>query len=128
LRQPVADARLRQMRPRFFAVALACVAYGYGASTEANALLDRFPATVYHAKVLHKHISYHHRSSTYYLELTRWGHQPSDDASIPRTLYESVQKGDSVCVLAHPGALHVPWYVVSDCRDFAESTIPAPYR
>lgn len=119
----------RKKRSPLIAMVLACVPYGYGASTVANALFDRSPATIYPTTVLHMHIWHHRRSSTTYdLKLAAWGQHPSSEVSVPEPFYDSLRIGGRVCVLARPGALHVPWYAVSDCGDSAESTIPKAYR
>lgn len=110
-----ADPWLRQKRASLFIMLLFCAAYGYGASTEANALLDRSSATVYAVRILGKH-TLSGRSTTYYLTLAAWGQQQVDsDVSVPRSFYQSVKTGERVCVAVRPGALRIPWYVVREC-------------
>ncbi len=111
-----ADPRLRRKPAIPLITFLFCMAYGYGLSTEANALLDRSSATVYRTVVLRKRVSTG-RSTHYRLTLAAWGQQQtSSELSVPRSFYYSVLTGGPVCVMARPGALHVPWYVVSECQ------------
>ncbi len=90
--------------------------YAYGLTATADTLGDRGAATSYETEVMSKHVS-HGRSTTYYLDLAPWGpftfvHQ----VRVPSSTYRAVVEGDEVCVQLHPGALHVPWYRVTDCE------------
>jgi hypothetical protein len=92
------------------------MSYGYGAGMEANALLDRSAASVYAVRVTDKRES-SGRSTTFYLNLAPWGpmHKGNKVSVSPR-FYRSVKAGDTVCVALRPGALHLPWYIVSACN------------
>jgi hypothetical protein len=110
------DASLRA-RPATLALALliAC-AYGYGAGLEINKLLDHSAATVYSGRVMGKHISSGSRHTTYDLRVN----SPELDAfngniGVARSLYRSVEVGDSVCATVKRGALSIQWFVVHRC-------------
>jgi hypothetical protein len=95
---------------------LISIGYGFGAGLEANALLDRSPAQIYEAKVLSKRIS-RGKTTTYHLTLSAWGPLThNDEVTVFRDFYESLQAGDTACVVSHQGALGMPWYVVRYCR------------
>lgn len=89
--------------------------YGYGGVVELNAVFDNSPAATYSVPVVSKHIS-HGRSTSYYLNLSAWEREPEQtQVSVARDFYESVQPGDSVCVIFRTGALRIPWYRVARC-------------
>jgi hypothetical protein len=37
-----------------------------------------------------------------------------NEIEVKRDLYDATQAGGAVCVLAHPGALGMPWYEVQE--------------
>jgi hypothetical protein len=90
--------------------------YGYGIIQQINTQLDSSPLRQYSSQVLRKTYS-SGRSTTWYLYLTPWDPQTSvEKVSVSSTLYHSVHPGDSVCIAAHDGALHVGWYSVHSCN------------
>jgi hypothetical protein len=110
-----ADSSLRQSRGNLFVVLLLTAVYGYGASVQANILLDRSPETVYRPPVVGKYTT-SARSTTYYLSLGPWGpDMETGEVSVSRSFYQSLKPGDRVCVAVKPGALHIPWDVVRQC-------------
>jgi len=83
---------------------------------EANMLLDHAPAKRFQTIVLNKRIS-SGKHTSYYLRLKPWGAQSSpSDVSVPRALYASTVRGESICVYLRPGAFQLPWYVVDQCE------------
>lgn len=95
---------------------LLLIAYGYGTSTLANALLDRSPAASYATQVHGKHVT-GGRQRTPQMRLGPWGpRKAAADVTVPWDLYRSTGIGDTVCVVVHAGALGVPWYRVVNCR------------
>jgi hypothetical protein len=89
--------------------------YGYGIIQQINTQLDSSPLRQYSSQVLRKTYS-SGRSTTWYLYLTPWDQQPGvERVSVSSILYHSVHPGDSVCIAAHDGALHVGWYSVHSC-------------
>jgi hypothetical protein len=110
-----ADPSIARRRWPLLAIFLLSAFYGAGATTLANALLDRSEPQIYETKILHKHVSTG-RHTSWELELAPWGPQnQSAEVSVPRTLYNSVQPGDIVCIQYHPGTLKIPWYLVALC-------------
>jgi hypothetical protein len=92
-----------------------CAVYGYGLSVQANSLLDRSPAQIFRTAVVDKHVT-EGRSTTYYLHLQPWGPETDvTEVSVSSQLYNSSNRGDTVCIDLHPGALRVPWYLVHRC-------------
>jgi hypothetical protein len=56
------------------------------------------------------------KTTTYYLDLAPWSADiTKDHVSVPRSFYEAVQRGDTVCVRVHPGKFGLRWMQVSGC-------------
>jgi hypothetical protein len=91
-------------------------AYAYGATVEANALLDRNPARVFEAEVVYKRVSTGRYVTSWHLELGAWGPIGASQVSVPRTLFDAVQMGGQVCALLQPGAFGISWYYLAKCR------------
>jgi|HubBroStandDraft_5_1064220.scaffolds.fasta_scaffold15349_1 hypothetical protein len=89
---------------------------GYGAATQADLRLDGSPGVEYRATVMDLHES-HGRTTSYTVELSPWG--PIAGWSwqdVPRSIYQAVSAGDSLCVRLHPGALHERWFTIDLCK------------
>jgi hypothetical protein len=111
----LADRSLSRSRGTAILLFVLSMAYGFGASMQANALLDHSPGSSYRAEVTGKYIS-GGRHTTYELYLAPWGpKREQDKVSVSRWFYDSVEPGDAVCVVLRDGALHVPWYTVGHC-------------
>jgi len=111
MKLPAARAKLGAVVLTF----LLLMAYGYGTSALANALLDRSPATSYTTQVYGKHIT-SGRNRRPEMRLGPWGARTVDaDVMVSWDLYRSTNIGDPVCVLVHPGALRISWYRVAKC-------------
>lgn len=79
-------------------------------------VFDKSQTTIYPVPIVSKHIT-HGKSTSYNLKLAAWEFETAGtQASVSRDLYESVQPGDSVCVVLRAGALRIPWYRVTSCR------------
>jgi hypothetical protein len=112
----MSDATLRSKVGTAAVLFFLVPAYGYGAGTLGNALLDKSPATIYPVKVINKHVS-PGRSTTYRVQLDPWGPQSqSTTVDVPRSFYNFVQPGKPVCIVFRPGAFRVSWYVIRRCR------------
>jgi hypothetical protein len=115
----MSDSSLREAGRATVLVALLSVfcgaAYGFGAGMQTNALLDHSPTRVYRAEITAMRVS-HGRHTSYDLYLTPWGPKlEPDHVTVSRKFYNSVSRGDSVCLALRSGALHVPWYTVHQC-------------
>jgi hypothetical protein len=113
----VIAGRRNAMQPGswFAAIAIAGL-YAYGLTSAVDTLADRAAATNYETTVLSKHVS-RGRSTTYYLDLAPWGPFTfAPQVKVPSSTYRAVAEGDEVCIQLHPGALHLPWYRVTDCE------------
>lgn len=101
--------------------AILTVAYGVGAVAPGNALLDRSPVSVFRGQVIGKSVS-HGKITRYFLRLGPWGPLPeSADAIVPHALYDKLQPGNPACILLSQGALHVPWFIVVECKGAARA-------
>jgi len=110
-----ADPSIARRRWPLLTIFFLSAFYGLGATAMADALLDGSAPQIYQTQVLHKRISTG-RHTTWYLRLAPWGPQDQNsEVGVPRSLYSSVQPGQTVCAHYHPGALKIPWYVVSYC-------------
>ncbi|MEJ1242475.1 hypothetical protein WBG78_30280 [Chryseolinea sp. T2] len=87
-------------------------AYGYGAVTMVNAVGDRSAPTQYQTEVIAKRIS-NGKSTSYYLELRRWGDLKEDEEiSVTRLMYDDTAIGDGMMISQYPGLLGMSWIVV----------------
>ncbi|MFA5951856.1 MAG: DUF1444 family protein [Hyphomicrobium sp.] len=110
-----ADRRMRRRRWVALVNMLLAGAYGFGATVEANALLDRSQPTVFRSAIIYKEISYG-RAKRFKLRLAPWG--PLDEpteATVPKELYDKLETGGSACVLFRRGAFDMPWFIVLGC-------------
>jgi hypothetical protein len=111
----IADRSLRSRRANAVLIFVLGITYGMGAGMETNALLDRSKPTIYPAGVTDKR-TISGRHTTYNLYLAPWGpKKDTDEVSVSRRFYDSVQTGDPVCIVLHDGAMKVPWYTVHHC-------------
>ena len=84
--------------------------YGVGVITHLNGALDDTPGQVYETSVAARHVT-HGRSTSYYVQLSPWGPVHGyQEESVHRSFYNSVNIGDTVEVVLHPGWMHIPWY------------------
>ena len=122
-----ADPKTGKQRWSYLAFLLLAAFYSGGVTAMADSILDHSTPHVFQAEVLHKHIS-SGRSTTWYLQLAPWGPQDHpDEVSVHRSLYNSVQPGQTVCVYLYPGALKIPWFQVAHCANQLSAS-PAPGR
>jgi len=90
--------------------------YSYGLAVFADSLPDQSQATPFATSVIGKHVSHGGRSTSYILELAPWGPvQDRNNLSVSSSEYANVAAGDPVCLLLHPGALHIQWYERVKC-------------
>lgn len=112
----IADRGLRRQRWMLLGVGLLTGAYALGAIGEANALLDRSPASIVRSQILEKHVTYGKRT-TYHFQLAPWGPlTEASDVSVSRELYDRLEPGNPACLLLRSGALGMPWFIVLPCR------------
>lgn len=70
---------------------------------------------MFQTQVVEMHVS-HGRSTTYSATLAPWGPETGDNNhSISSDLYDQLQPGGQACVVLHPGALHLRWFVIGTC-------------
>jgi hypothetical protein len=97
-------------------IILGSCAYGYGAATIANAVLDRSTPSIFRPLVLGKHSSTG-RHTTYHLLLTPWGDRKvAENVTVSPTLFRAASVGEPVCVVMRSGALGSGWYRVALCE------------
>lgn len=115
----IAAAVDRHLRRRPWMV-LGCMlfasAYGFGATVEANALLDRSQPSVFRSTVISKKTS-RGRVTRYLLELSPWGELKEPvEATVSRALHDMLEPGASACVVQRRGAFGFPWFIVLACQ------------
>jgi hypothetical protein len=87
------------------------VGYGYGAVRELDVLLDRSPAIVVRSTILEKS-----RFKAYALQVEPWGDvQQIKNVLVPESVYQSVEKGGSICMVLRRGAFGIGWYTAQAC-------------
>ena len=92
-----------------FLVLILLMAYGYGTISLTNAIADSSQPVVYPTVIANKRVS-SGKSTTYYLELKKWGDQTEDEEfSVPRWQYDFFNPGDSINVHLRPGTWKMPW-------------------
>lgn len=82
---------------------------------QVNAALDSSTPSIHPIRVLGKRMT-RSRGTSYYLQLEPWESLPQKEISVPRSTYQAIQAGDTVCATLHRGALRVAWYTVNLCR------------
>jgi hypothetical protein len=108
---------LRDRTRRGFALVLAAGAYGFGAVGLANQLLDGSPRQVYRTGVEGTRISRGSKSASWYVDVGPWGPRSKpEEISVSRHIYDTVARGDTVCVIVGSGAIGVPWYRLDLCE------------
>jgi hypothetical protein len=95
----------------FHGIVLVCAGFfSMGLIAACDTLLDSGVATPYQAQVVDKHESTG-RSTTYYLDFDTWGpFSGANHVSVPYSVYEPAQPGDTVCFEVYPGTLHAAWF------------------
>jgi hypothetical protein len=94
---------------------IACL-YGNGLVMQINTQLDSSAPHRYSTQVLRKSIS-SGKSTSYDLLLNSWEPIGSEErVSVSKSLYQSVEVDDQVCITAREGTLHVGWYTVDRCN------------
>ena len=111
---------LAQSDPHFHNRAAAAISifflgsmYCYGAIAHFDVLADRSSPTTYQTHVLAKRAD-NGRTTTYYLQVAPWGprHNP-EEIEVSRALYLAITPGQPVSIRLYSGALHLPWFSVS---------------
>jgi hypothetical protein len=100
----------------FHAIVLICGGFfAMGLSAASDTLLDNARPAPYAAQVVNKHTS-SGRSTTYYLDFDAWGpFSSANHVSVPFSIYQTAQPGDTVCFEVYPGALHATWFERVSC-------------
>jgi hypothetical protein len=93
---------------------LAGVAFGWGASVEADMLLDRSAPATHRLRVTEKWVV-HGRSIRLHLGLAAPNGLGLDNVHVSDWLYTHTQVGEEVCVQSRGGALGFRWYWVERC-------------
>jgi hypothetical protein len=111
------DQKLSRRLGFFAGVLIFTISYSFGATVQANALLDKSVPVTYRVVVLRKSVYNDRRVTDWELWLAPWGpREEAKSVSVASSLYRSVAPGQSVCVDLHGGALKIPWYVVKECH------------
>jgi hypothetical protein len=87
--------------------------YSYAGTYGANCIYDNSEPTVYHAEVLNKRIHEGRRHTTYYLEVTPWGHHyDKEEISVSEEQYEALAIGKTVTIDLKEGLFGIAWYYI----------------
>jgi hypothetical protein len=98
-----------------FVILLAAGAYGFGAATSADAVLDASAPITYKPAVLGKHVT-GGRYRSYEVTVDPWGpRKRAEDITVSPAVFGQARVGQSICVSVHAGALGSAWYRASDC-------------
>jgi hypothetical protein len=101
---------------RLIALLLFAGPYAYSVVVIADALPDRAEPASFTATVVGKHVSRGGRSTSYVLTLSPWGPiEGPNNLDTPASNYARVSIGDPVCLLLHPGVVHIEWYERIPC-------------
>lgn len=95
-------------------IVTAGIAFGYTYSSyvAVNCIYDDTEPQQYQAQVLDRRIS-RGKSTSYYLTLSAWGKQESNEISVSRATYESVNPSGQVYIYQYNGKLGLPWFVIA---------------
>jgi len=119
------DPWFRQQRVSAILTCLFISAYGYGAGLTIDVVADSTGLTMYSPQVLGKRVSRGSKSSSYYLQVSRWGPFTSgDEISVSASRYRATHTGETICVYAGKGAFNIAWYQVRDCPDGSHRHAP----
>jgi hypothetical protein len=112
----VADP-ITRTKPWTLAALLFCTCmYGYGASLEANSLLDRSASQTFSPSVVSRFTT-HGKRTEHYVTVEPWGpYTDREKIEVSQDVYDSAEVGHSVCIELRAGALWVPWYTVDTCK------------
>ncbi|MBC7554550.1 MAG: hypothetical protein H7257_11280 [Taibaiella sp.] len=88
--------------------------YSYGSVVVLNCSYDNGKPEVYTTKILNKRITTGKHTSRYF-ELTPWGLQKDTaEVTVHKSLYEQLEKGDSVNIYFMKGRFGISWFDVGD--------------
>jgi len=111
--------RRRLLGPTRLVVVMTIIAalYGWFAPSVANVAFDFSPGRTTRVTVLGKHeVAGNRGGDTDYLDLPAWGPvaEPGPVDAGP-WIYSHIGRGDTVCMVVHPGALRQVWYQATLC-------------
>lgn len=87
--------------------------FSYAATYGANCVYDNSEPKVYNAEVVSKRISHGRRSTTYYVEVTPWGHHyDKEEISVSSEHYDEIKIGQKVKIDLKQGLFNIPWYYI----------------
>lgn len=95
-------------------IMLFVLAYSYSSFMMVNCNFDYSKSTLYPAKVISREVT-HGKHDAYYLTLNPWGPRTkAEEITVSKSLYNTVNVGDTVQVYVKKGTLKVPWFFVSN--------------
>ncbi len=87
--------------------------YSYAATYGVNCVYDKSEPTIYNAKVVDKRISRGRKHTTYYVEVTPWGHHyDKEEISVGGEQYDEIHIGQTVKIDLKKGLFNIPWYYI----------------
>jgi hypothetical protein len=111
----LADRRLFNKKLQAISLFLVCIAYGYGAYAQADVMLDAAAPQSYPTVIVSKYKS-SGKTTTYEVRVTPVGPENAiDEVYVGRSFYETLRKGDRICIYVGRGRLGARWYEASRC-------------
>lgn len=87
--------------------------YSYAGTYAANCTFDNSKPVVYEAEVIDKRISRGRRHTSYYIEVTPWGHHyDKEEIMVSRIQYDEIIVGEKVNIDLKKGVFDIPWYYI----------------
>ena len=87
--------------------------FSFSATYGINCVFDYSEPKVYSTNIIDKRISKSRRSTTYYLKVKPWKNKlDTEEISVSRAQYDSLQINDTVKIDLKKGLLEIPWYYV----------------
>ena len=110
---------------------LLLASYGYGGGMQVNAALDSSTPSIHPIRVLGKRMT-RSRGTSYYLQLEPWESLPQKEISVPRSAYQAIEAGDTVCATpalgrAARGVVHGEPVQMRRCRPFLAGCVVLVY-
>ncbi len=88
--------------------------YGYGCTIQVNCVFDNSAPQLIHTTVYNKWIE-HSKSVHYHFKLNSWdSDQKLKNIEVSESTYNRYTNGDNININLKKGALHIPWFTVSN--------------
>lgn len=101
--------------------------YSFAVTYGINCVYDYSDPEVYDAGVIGKRVSHGRKHTSYYVQVTPWGHHyDSEEIKVSRDQYDELQEGDAIKIDRKQGLLNIPWYYIERGYTRAGTRIDPP--